>query len=149
MRQRLPLSDALGASTQCPALATKRVAQQVRAQGVPAFQRLVRDSCAHRWLQREWIERFHATPLQLRAEALCAQLSTPRRLTMLSITLEERVIPSCNSWSKKDIRGSIELLVSRSTEWEESQKRLPTCRLRGLMNGSSSVQRPGVSGAGR
>src|SRR5438874_2363826 len=59
------------------------------------------------------------------------------------------VIPSCNSWSKKDIRGSIELLVSRSTGWGESQKRLPTCRLRGLMSGSSSVQRPGVSGAGR
>jgi len=48
------------------ALATKRVAQQVRAQGVQAFQRFVRDSCAHRWLQREWIERFHATPLPLR-----------------------------------------------------------------------------------
>src|SRR5205823_7366400 len=59
------------------------------------------------------------------------------------------LIPSCNSWSKKDIRGSIELLVSRSTGWGESQKRLPTCRLRGLMSGSSSVQRPGVSGAGR
>jgi hypothetical protein len=50
------------------ALATKRVAQQVRAQGVQAFLRFVRDSCAHRWLRREWIERFRATPLQLRLE---------------------------------------------------------------------------------
>src|SRR2546421_3593468 len=50
------------------ALATKRVAQQVRAQGVQAFLRWVRDSCAHRWLRREWIERFRATPLQLRLE---------------------------------------------------------------------------------
>jgi hypothetical protein len=50
------------------ALATKRVAQQVCAQGVQAFLRFVRDSCAHRWLRREWIERFRATPLQLRLE---------------------------------------------------------------------------------
>ena len=48
------------------ALATKRVANQVRTLGVQAFLRFVRESCAHRWLQREWIERFHATPLQLR-----------------------------------------------------------------------------------
>ena len=50
------------------ALATKRVANQVRTRGVQAFLRFVRESCAHRWLQREWIERFHATPLQLRLE---------------------------------------------------------------------------------
>jgi hypothetical protein len=50
------------------ALATKRVAQQVRAQGVQAFLRFVRDSCAHRWLRREWIDRFRTTPLQLRLE---------------------------------------------------------------------------------
>jgi hypothetical protein len=48
------------------ALATKRVASQVRTLGVQAFLRFVRESCAHRWRQREWIERFHATPLQLR-----------------------------------------------------------------------------------
>jgi hypothetical protein len=50
------------------ARATKRVASQIRTQGVQAFLRLVRDSCAHRWLQREWIARFHATPCQLRLE---------------------------------------------------------------------------------
>jgi hypothetical protein len=50
------------------ALATKRVASQIRTQGVQAFLRFVRESCAHRWLQREWIARFHATPCQLRLE---------------------------------------------------------------------------------
>jgi hypothetical protein len=50
------------------ALATKRVAQQVRAQGVQAFLRWVRERCAHRWLRREWIDRFRTTPLQLRLE---------------------------------------------------------------------------------
>jgi hypothetical protein len=50
------------------ALATKRVAQQVPAQGVQAFLRFVRDSCAHRWLGREWVDRFRTTPLQLRLE---------------------------------------------------------------------------------
>jgi DDE family transposase len=50
------------------ALATKRVANQVRTLGVQAFLRFVRESCAHRWLQREWIEHFRATPLQLRLE---------------------------------------------------------------------------------
>jgi hypothetical protein len=50
------------------ALATKRVASQVRTLGVQAFLRLVRESCAHRWLRWEWIERFRATPLQLRLE---------------------------------------------------------------------------------
>jgi hypothetical protein len=50
------------------ALATKRVASQVRTQGVQAFLRFVRESCAHRWLRAEWIERFHATPWQLRLE---------------------------------------------------------------------------------
>jgi hypothetical protein len=34
-------------------LATKRVAHQVRAQGVQAFLRFVRESCAHRWLRAE------------------------------------------------------------------------------------------------
>jgi hypothetical protein len=48
------------------ALATKRVASQLPMLGVQAFLRFVRESCAHHWLQREWIERFHATPLQLR-----------------------------------------------------------------------------------
>jgi len=50
------------------ALATKRVASQVRTLGVQAFLRLVRESCAHRWLRPEWIDRFRATPLQLRLE---------------------------------------------------------------------------------
>jgi hypothetical protein len=50
------------------ALATKRVAQQLGTQGMQAFLRFVRDSCAHRWLRWEWIERFRATPLQLRLE---------------------------------------------------------------------------------
>jgi hypothetical protein len=50
------------------ALATKRVASQVRTLGVQAFLRWVRESCAHRWLGREWIEHFRATPLQLRLE---------------------------------------------------------------------------------
>ena len=46
------------------ALATKRVASQVRTLGVQAFLRWVRESCAHRWLRREWIDRFRTTPLQ-------------------------------------------------------------------------------------
>jgi hypothetical protein len=50
------------------ALATKRVASQVRTLSVQAFLRWVRDSCAHRWLRREWIERFRAMPLQVRLE---------------------------------------------------------------------------------
>jgi hypothetical protein len=50
------------------ALATKRVASQVRTLGVQAFLRWVRESCAHRWLRREWIEHFRATPWQLRLE---------------------------------------------------------------------------------
>jgi hypothetical protein len=50
------------------ALATKRVAHQVRAQGVQVFLRFVRERCAHCWLRAEWIERFHATPWQLRLE---------------------------------------------------------------------------------
>jgi hypothetical protein len=48
--------------------ATKRVASQVRTRGVQAFLRWVRERCAHRWLRREWIEHFRATPLQLRLE---------------------------------------------------------------------------------
>jgi hypothetical protein len=50
------------------ALATKRVASQVRTWGVQAFLRWVRERCAHRRLQREWIEHFRTTPLQLRLE---------------------------------------------------------------------------------
>jgi hypothetical protein len=50
------------------ALATKRVASQVRTLGVQAFLRWVRERCAHRWLRREWIEHFRATPVQLRLE---------------------------------------------------------------------------------
>jgi hypothetical protein len=50
------------------ALATTRVAEQVRRLGVQAFLRFVHDSWAHRWLRRAWMERFRATPLQLRLE---------------------------------------------------------------------------------
>jgi hypothetical protein len=50
------------------ALATKRVASQIRTPGVQACLRLVRERCAHRWLQREWIARFHAMSCQLRLE---------------------------------------------------------------------------------
>jgi hypothetical protein len=81
----------------------------------------------------------------LEVEGCCEALACRR----LFLDSGKGLIPSCNSWSKKDIRGSIELLVNRSPGWGESQKRLPTCRLRGLMSGSSRVQRPGVSGAGR
>ena len=50
------------------ALATKRVVSQVRTLGVQAFLHWVHESCAHRWLRREWIEHFRATPWQLRLE---------------------------------------------------------------------------------
>jgi hypothetical protein len=48
----------LAHSVNALALATKRVASQVRTLGVQAFLRWVRESCAHRWLRREWIDRF-------------------------------------------------------------------------------------------
>src|SRR5918992_1256831 len=66
--ERLPLPDAPGAPGQCSGMATKRVASHVRTLGVQAFLRWVRESCAHRWLRREWIEHFRTTPVQLRLE---------------------------------------------------------------------------------
>jgi hypothetical protein len=54
------------------ALATKRVASQVRTQGVQAFLHLVHESCAHRWLRHEprWSK-------QVSAGALCAAEVVP------------------------------------------------------------------------
>ena len=50
------------------ALATKRVAEQVRDLGVQAFLHRVRETCANRWLERPWIERFRTQTLPLRLE---------------------------------------------------------------------------------
>ena len=47
---------------------TRRVAQQVRTLGVQAFLRVVRETCANRWLRYEWIQQLRATPFQLRLE---------------------------------------------------------------------------------
>ena len=50
------------------ALATKRVMRQVRALGVQAFLRWVRESCANRWLRPAWLEQLRRQPPQLRLE---------------------------------------------------------------------------------
>ena len=50
------------------ALASKRVAKPVRELGVQAFLRWVRETCANRWLDRHWIERFRSQTIQLRLE---------------------------------------------------------------------------------
>ncbi len=50
------------------ALASKRVAKQVRALGVQAFLRWVRETCANRWLDRDWLAWFRDQTLQLRLE---------------------------------------------------------------------------------
>ncbi len=50
------------------ALATKTVAKHVRALGVQAFLRWVRETCANRWLTPPWLERFRAQQRQLRLE---------------------------------------------------------------------------------
>ena len=50
------------------ALASKRVAQQVRSVGVQAFLRWVRETCANRWLNHPWIEHFRTQTMQLRLE---------------------------------------------------------------------------------
>jgi len=44
------------------------VAWQVRALGVGAFLTLVRETCANRWLSRQWCRELLATPFQLRLE---------------------------------------------------------------------------------
>jgi len=58
------LAHAMNALAQC----TKRVAWQVRALGVGAFLTLVRETCANRWLSRQWCRELLATPFQLRLE---------------------------------------------------------------------------------
>lgn len=50
------------------ALATAGVARQVRDVGVQAFLRFVRETCAHRWLASQWLQRFRVTSRQLRLE---------------------------------------------------------------------------------
>jgi hypothetical protein len=47
---------------------TKRVAKQVRTQGVRAFLKFVRETCANPWLSPQWIQHLLATPIQLRLE---------------------------------------------------------------------------------
>jgi len=47
---------------------TKRVAKQVRTQGVRAFLKFVRETCTHPWLSPQWIQQLLATPIQLRLE---------------------------------------------------------------------------------
>ena len=50
------------------ALASKRVAKQVRELGVQAFLSWVRETCANRWLDHTWITWFRDQTLQLRLE---------------------------------------------------------------------------------
>jgi hypothetical protein len=50
------------------AQSTKRVARQVRAMGLGAFLSLVRETCANRWLSRQWCRELLARPFQLRLE---------------------------------------------------------------------------------
>ncbi len=45
-----------------------RVAKQVRTQGVRAFLKFVRETCANPWLSPQWIQHLLATPVQLRLE---------------------------------------------------------------------------------
>jgi hypothetical protein len=47
---------------------TQRVAKQIRTQGVRAFLKFVRETCAHPWLSPQWIQHLLATPIQLRLE---------------------------------------------------------------------------------
>jgi hypothetical protein len=47
---------------------TQRVAKQVRTQGVRAFLKFVRETCANPWLSPQWIQHLLATPIQLRLE---------------------------------------------------------------------------------
>lgn len=47
---------------------TRRVAQQVRILGVQAFLSFVRETCANRWLGRDWLHQLRTTPPQLRLE---------------------------------------------------------------------------------
>ncbi len=47
---------------------TKQAAKLIRQMGIRAFLHLVRETCANRWLQAEWIQQWLATPVQLRLE---------------------------------------------------------------------------------
>jgi hypothetical protein len=47
------------------ALCTRVVAQQVKRMGVRSFLKFVRESCANRWLSREWIQKFIQVTYQL------------------------------------------------------------------------------------
>lgn len=58
------LAHLLNAVAQDP----KRVAKQLRTQGVRAFLKFVRETCAHPWLSPQWIQQLLATPIQLRLE---------------------------------------------------------------------------------
>ena len=48
------------------ALCTTAIAQEVKRIGVQSFLKLVRESCANRWLSLEWIKKFFHRPYQLR-----------------------------------------------------------------------------------
>jgi hypothetical protein len=48
------------------ALCTRAVAQQVKKIGVQSFLKLVRETCANRWLSLAWIKKFIQLPYQLR-----------------------------------------------------------------------------------
>jgi len=48
------------------ALCTRAVAQQVKRIGVLSFLKLVRETCANRWLSPKWIQKFIQLPYQLR-----------------------------------------------------------------------------------
>ena len=48
------------------ALCTMAVAQQVKRIGVLSFLKLVRETCANRWLSPKWIQKFIQLPYQLR-----------------------------------------------------------------------------------
>ena len=50
------------------ALASTRVAKHVRELGVQAFLHWVRETCANRWLTRDWLEQFRAQTTQVRLE---------------------------------------------------------------------------------
>ena len=50
------------------ALHTRRVAAMAKNMGMQDFLKFVRDTCAHRWLSREWRRAFVNLPFQLRLE---------------------------------------------------------------------------------
>ena len=48
------------------ALCSMAIAQEVKRMGVQSFLKLVCETCANRWLSREWIQKFIHRPYQLR-----------------------------------------------------------------------------------